>query len=144
MKLKEATGIQACSSTIRRRLQEFGLEGCVAVRKPLRTQSHKQKRLEWCWEGKDLISKQWAKMLFDDKSIFELISGRRTFVRRVGKRYHPDCNVPTAKHRGGKIQVWGCMVTSGVGSFKVVNGQLDAAAYVRLICCTLKKDRKKL
>ena len=51
--LKGATGTQVCSSTIRRRLQEFGLKGCVAVRKPLRTQAHKQKRLEWCREGKD-------------------------------------------------------------------------------------------
>ena len=35
-------------------------------------------------------------------------------------------------------------MASGVGSLKVVNGQLDASAYVRLICRTLEKDGKKL
>ena len=71
---------------------------------------------------------------------FELIPGRRTFVRRrVGERYHPDWNEPTAKH-GGKIQVWGWMAGNGFGSHKVVNGRLDAAAYVRLICRILEKD----
>ena len=84
-------------------------------------------------------------MLFSDKSIFELIPGRRTVVRsRVGERYHPDCIVPAAKNGGGKSQVWGCMVVSGVGSLKVVKGRLDASAYVRLICRTLEKNGKKL
>ena len=129
LKLKDATGTQVCSTTIRRRLREFGLKGCVAVRKPLRTQAYKQKRLEWCWEQKDWTSEQWAKMLFSDESIFELIPGRRTVVRRrVGERYHLDCIVPTAMNGGGKIQVWGCMAASGVGSLKVVNGRLDASA----------------
>ena len=103
LKLKDATGTQVCSSTIRRQLQGFGLKGYVAVRKPLCTQAHKQKRLEWCWEGKDWTSEQWAKMLFSDKSIFELIPGMRTVVRRkVRERYHPDCIVPTAKNGGGE------------------------------------------
>ena len=37
LKLNDATGTQVCSTTIRRRLREFGLKGCVAVRKPLST-----------------------------------------------------------------------------------------------------------
>ena len=84
-------------------------------------------------------------MLFSDESIFELILGRRTFVRRrVGERYHPDCIASIAEHGGGKIQVWGCMAASGVGSLEVVNGLLDTAAYVMLICHTLEKDGRKL
>ena len=105
LKLKDATRTQVCSGTIRKRLREFGLKGCVVVRKPLRTQAYKQKRLGWCREGKDRVSEQWAKMLFSDDSIFELIPRRRTVVRRrVRERHHPDCIVPTAKNGGGKIQ----------------------------------------
>ena len=100
LKLKDATGTQVCSSTIRRWLREFGFKGCVAVRKPLCPHAHKQKRKDWTFE-------QWAKMLFSDESNFELIPGRRTDVRRVGERYHPDCIVSTAKNGGRKIQVWG-------------------------------------
>ena len=95
------------------------MKGCVAVRKSL----HIKKRLESCWEGKNWTSEQSVKMLFSDVSIFKLIPGRRTVVRRrVRERYHPDCIVPTAKNRREKIQVWGCKVASGVGSLMVVNG----------------------
>ena len=70
-------------------------------------------------------------VLFSDESTFELIPGRRAFVRRrKGERYLPDCVASTVKHGGGKIQVGGCMVASGVGTRKVVTGHLDAAAYV--------------
>ena len=145
LKVRDATGPQLYSSTIRGRFREFGLKGCVAVRKPPRTQAHKQKRLELSRERKDWTSEQWTKIMFSAESIFELTPGRRTVVRkRVGEQYHPDYIVPTANNRGRKIQVWGCIAASGVGSLKVVNGHLDTSAYIRLICRTLEKDGKKL
>ena len=63
---------------------------------------------------------------------------------QVGEEYHPECLVYTAKHGSGKLQVWRCMGAGGVGTLKVVNGQLNAKRYVRLICRTLLKDGKKL
>ncbi len=36
------------------------------------------------------------------------------------------------------------MSAKGVGSLKVVNGRLDAKAYIRLICRDLKNDGIKL
>ena len=42
-------------------------------------------------------------MLFSDESIFDMIPGRRAFVRRrVGEEYHPECLVSTVKHGDGK------------------------------------------
>ena len=143
--LVDATGVDVTTRTVRRRLQKAGLRGCVAARKPLQTPRHKSRRLAWCRERKDWTPEQWGKVLFSDESIFELIPRRRVFVRRrKGEKYHPDCVVPTVKHGGGKIQVWGCMSASGVGTLKVVNGRLNAAAYVRLICRTLEEDGNRL
>ena len=113
----------------------------MAAKKPLRTETHRKKRLEWCRERKDWTRQQWGTLLWSDESIFELIPTRRVFVRRrKGERYNQDCLVPTVKHGGGKIQVWGCMAASGVGTLKVVNGRLNAAGYVRLICKKMGKD----
>ena len=143
--LEDATGVQISSRTVRRKLLKSGLKGCVAVRKPLRSVTHRKKRLDWCRQRKDWTLQQWKKILFSDESIFELIPSRRVFVRRRnGEKYHPDCVVPTIKHGGGKVQVWGCMSASGVGTLAVVNGRLDAAGYVRLICHTLQEDGRKL
>ena len=97
------TGTVVCSSTIRRRLLESGLKGCVARKKPLRTNAHKKKRLQWCKERKNWTDEQWGRMLFSDESIYEMIPGRRAFVRRrVGEEYNPECLVSTVKHGDGK------------------------------------------
>ena len=42
----DCTGTVVCSSVIRRRLLESGLKGCVARKKPLRTNAHKKERLQ--------------------------------------------------------------------------------------------------
>ena len=113
--------------------------------KPLLTTTHRKNRLKWCRERKNWTKQQWGRVLFSDESIFELIPSGRVWVRRrKGERYNQDCINPTVKHGGGKIQVWGCMSANGVGSLKVVNGRLDAKAYVRLICRDLKNDGIKL
>lgn len=141
----DATGASVSCRTVRRRLQKSGLRGCVAAKKPLRTDTHKRKRLNWCLERKNWTEEQWGKVLFSDESTFELIPSRRVWVRRrTGERYNQDCINPTVKYGGGKIQVWGCMSAKGVGTLKVVNGRLDAKAYVRLICHDLKNDGIKL
>ena len=60
--------------------------------------------------------------------------------RRVGERFHPDCVVSTVKLGGGNIQVWGCMCCDGVGTLLVVEGCLNAEAYINLISPTLKDE----
>ena len=143
--LEDATGSQISCRTVRRKLLKCGLKGCITARKPLHSAVHRKKRLEWCQQRKDLTPEQWKKILFSDESIFELIPGRRAFVRRrKGESFHHDCLVSTVKHGGGKMQVWGCMGASGVGTLKVVTGRLNVAGYVRLICHTLVEDGRKL
>jgi len=142
---EDATGTSISPRTVRRRLQKSGLRGCIAAKKPLLTATHRKNRLEWCRERKNWTKQQWGCVLFSDESIFELIPSGRVWVRRrKGERYNQDCINPTVKHGGGKIQVWGCMSAKGVGSLKIVNGRLDAKAYVRLICRDLKNDGIKL
>lgn len=50
-----------------------------------------------------------------------------TYVRRrVGEEYKPECVVPTIKHGGGSIMVWGCISEHGVGEIVVCEGQMDS------------------
>ena len=143
--LQDSTGCHVSSSTVRRRLNSFGLKGCVAAKKPLLTEKHKKKRLEWCKERQDWTVEKWRKVLWSDESVFELIPARREWIRRrSNERYHPHCVTSTVKYGGAKIQVWGCMAASGVESLKVVEGTLNAARYVGLICDSVKEDGEKL
>uniref|UniRef100_A0A3P8SIG2 Tc1-like transposase DDE domain-containing protein n=1 Tax=Amphiprion percula TaxID=161767 RepID=A0A3P8SIG2_AMPPE len=47
--------------------------------------------------------------------------------RRPGKVLSPACTVPTVKHGGGSIMVWGCMSAAGVGHLTVCDGTLKSA-----------------
>ena len=53
----DATGAIISRRTVRR-LQISGLKGCVAAKKPLRTQAHRKRRHTWCLEQKDWTTEQ--------------------------------------------------------------------------------------
>lgn len=57
-----------------------------------------------------------------------------TFVRRrVGEEFSPECVVPTVKHGGGSIMVWGCMTLSGVGEMFVCEGHMNSTKYINVL-----------
>ena len=142
----EACGTTVSVQTVRRRLLNKGLRGCVAVKKPKLTGSHKRKRLEWAKERRLWTTNDWSKVLWSDESTFELwrTRGRVWVRRRQGERFLEECIVPTIKHGGGKVMVWGTMARSGVGSLTVVDGRLNSDAYIKLLKKYVKKDARKL
>lgn len=57
-----------------------------------------------------------------------------TFVRRrKGEEYHPDCVVPTIKHGGGSVMIWGCMAADGVGKMFICEGRMNSEKYVNVL-----------
>lgn len=145
-KWAEASGTSVSVQTVRRRLLDKGLRGCVAAKKPRLTENHKRKRLQWAKERKLWTTNDWRKILWSDESSFELwrTRGRVWVRRRKGERFLDECIVPTIKHGGGKVMVWGTMARSGVGSLTVVDGRLNAEAYIKLVKKYVKKDARKL
>lgn len=126
---------QVSRSTVSRRLCENGLYGRVAVRKPLLREVNVRKRLEFAKQHKDWTVDQWMKVLWTDESKFELFgSKRRQYVRRrSNERYHSKCIVPTMKHGGGNILVWGCFSGQGVGDLKKIDGKMDKKMYHQIL-----------
>uniref|UniRef100_A0A8R1E6I0 Uncharacterized protein n=1 Tax=Caenorhabditis japonica TaxID=281687 RepID=A0A8R1E6I0_CAEJA len=53
-----------------------------------------------------------------------------THVRRpTDKRYDPKYQVPTVKHGGGNVMIWGCFHANGVGSLIQITGIMDRYMY---------------
>ena len=75
------------------------------------------------------------KVLWTDESKFEIFgSKRRQYVRRrSNERYHPKCIVPTMKHGGGNILVWGCFSGHGIGDLKRIDGRMDKEMYHQIL-----------
>lgn len=118
-------------STVKRRLQEADLHGRVAVRKPLLRAVNKKKRLEWATQHKNWTLEEWKKVLWSDESKFEVFgSRRRVFVRRsAGERTLDQCLVPTVKHGGGSVMVWGCFGGDNIGNICRIQGVMRKEQY---------------
>jgi hypothetical protein len=70
-------------STVKRRLVERGLNGRVAVSKPLLRARNKRKRLLWSRKFKGYTKKDWENVLFTDESKFEISETSGAFMLDV-------------------------------------------------------------
>lgn len=112
---------------VRKVLIDFHLKGRVAAKKTISTSSKCKKTIEICKRPSARTAEDWKKVLFTDESKFELFrSKRRAYVRRRPfERYRNYCILPTIKHGGGSIMVWGCVSAKGVGPLKIIEGIMD-------------------
>ncbi len=46
--------------------------------------------------------------------------------RRPVEKYQEHCALPTVKHGGVSIMVWGCMTTAGTGEQRFIEGNMDS------------------
>lgn len=123
------------TTTVKRRLLDVGLRGCVSVKKPRLTKAHKQKRLTWAKEHKNWTPEDWNKVLWSDESKFESFGNkRRSFVRRrPWEMMLEECTVQTIKHGGGNIMVWGCFGGGQVGTLVKIDGKMTKEVYLDIL-----------
>lgn len=131
----EDAGVTLSTPTVKRRLQQAGLNGRVARKKPLLTQKHKKNRLQFCQDHRDWTVQDWERVIFTDESKFNLVnSDGVTYIRRrPGEELLEQCVVPTVKFGGGSVMVWGAMCYRGVGYLEDVSGRLDAEGYIDIL-----------
>jgi len=93
------------------------------------------KKLQWAKEHKDWSINQWYKVLFSDESKFEIFGGkRRQYVRRrIDERMINQCVIPTVKHGGGSVTVWGCFAGDKVGDLVRIEGIMDKTRYHNIL-----------
>lgn len=118
-------------STVARRLNDMGLFGRVAVKKPLISKKNQKARLDFAKKYQHWTPEQWAKVLFSDESKFNLFgSDGKKYVRRPkNTRYDSRYQIPTVKHGGGSVMVWGAMSSQGVGPLHKIEGIMDKVMY---------------
>lgn len=56
------------------------------------------------------------------------------YIRRpVNKKYDYRYQIPTVKHGGGSVMVWGCFSRSGVGPLIRIEGKMDRFMYAKIL-----------
>ena len=99
------------TSTVQRRLCESGFHGQIAAKKPLLKDTNNKKRLAWAKKHKQWTLVRWKSVLWSGESKSEIFGSILcVFVRcRAGERMISACVVPTVKHGGGGVMVWGVL-----------------------------------
>ncbi len=113
---------------IRRTLQRNGIHGCRPRNKPLlKPRAHADKDEDY-----------WDSILWSDETKINVFGtdGFKTVWRRKGEEYKKKCMVPTVKHGGGSILMWGCMSAAGVGELHFIDGSMNSQMY-----CSILKEK---
>ncbi len=77
----------------------------------------------------------WNHVLWSDESKVNLFGSDG--VQHVwwcpGEEYQENCALPTVKHGGGSIMVWGCMSAAGTGELRFIEGNIDSNMYCDIL-----------
>ncbi len=119
-----STGNEVGKNTIRRALYEMGYHSRIALRKPYISESNRRFRLKWTRERRSWTINEWKKVIWSDESRFTLFQndGKVHVWRLPKEKYDVNCLVPTVKHGGGGVMMWGCFSWYGMGPLVRIDG----------------------
>ncbi len=118
----KTAGTIVTQKTIGNTLRCEGLKSCSARKVPLLKKAHVQARLKFANDSEE----NWVKVLWSDETKIQLfgINSTRRVWRRRNAAYHPKNTIPTVKHGGGNIMLWGCFSAKGTGQLHRIKGTM--------------------
>ena len=136
--LKRA-GTTVSKKTISNTLRRHGLKSCSARKVPLLKPAHVQARLKFANDHLDDPEEEWEKVMWSDETKIELfgLNSTRRVWRKKKDEYNPKNTIPTVKHGGGNIILWGCFSAKGTGRLHRIEGRMDGAMYREILANNL-------
>ena len=146
VEIADMGGQSVSAQTIRRTLNEVGLHGCCPRRKPLLKLAHKKARKQFAQDMQSKTMDYWKHILWSDETKFNLFGsdGVQHVWRRPGEEYQHNCVLPTVKHGGGSVMIWGCMSAAGTREMRFIEGIMDSKMYCDILMQNMKPFLKKL
>ncbi len=137
-------------STIRKRLGKNDIHGRLPMQNPLLTKKYIKARLTFAKKISWLSPRLLGKYSWTDETKVELF-GRcvsRYIWHKTNTAFHKKNIIPTVKHCGGSVMVWGCFAASGPGWLAIIDGTMYSALYQKILkenvqpsVCDLKLKR---
>ncbi len=128
-------GQPVSAQTICCTLHQIGLHGCHPRRKPLQKMMHKKARKQFAEDKQTKDVDYWNHILWSDETKINLFGsdGVKHVCRQPGEEYKDKCVLPTDKHGGGSVMVWGCMNAAGTRELQFIEGTMNANMYCDIL-----------
>lgn len=132
--------------SVRNVLREDNLHGRSARKKPYISEANRKKRLEFAKRYIAMPNDFWSTILFTDETKINLFGsdGRQIVWRKPNSALKQANIIPTVKHGGGNVLLWGSMAASGAGSIEFINTNMDKMLYLEILKKNMKHDVEKL
>ncbi len=77
----------------------------------------------------------WNHAMWSDETKINLFGsdGVKRVWRQPGEEYKDKCVLPTVKHGGGSVMVWGSMSVASTGELQLIEGTLNANMYCDIL-----------
>ncbi|KAI3369416.1 hypothetical protein L3Q82_007640 [Scortum barcoo] len=142
----QRAGTKVTKATISNTLRRQGLKSCSARRVPLLKPVHVQACLKFAREHLDDPEEDWENVIWSDETKIELFGKNSTcrVWRRKNAELHPKNTIPTVKHGGGNIMLWGCFSAKGPGRLIRVKERMNGAMYREILSENLLPSARAL
>ncbi len=96
---------------------------------------HKKARKQFAEDKQTKDMDYWNHVLWSDETKINLFGsdGVKRVWRQPGEEYKDNCVLPTVKHGGESVMVWGYMSAAGTGELQFIEGTMNANMYCDIL-----------